>query len=93
MEDDTTEEPSEECQEIKRNFDGYVDPEVESMGERVKRTTKNVLFRYGLIECQRRRRGTAETSKSEKLTPRSVGKRSQFIQKSIVAHSKSTWPN
>jgi hypothetical protein len=33
MEDDTTEEPIEECQEMKRNFDGYVDREVESMAE------------------------------------------------------------
>jgi hypothetical protein len=58
MAEDGTEEPIEQRQKRKRNFDSYVDRDVESMGERVKRTTKNLLFIYGSIECHRRRRET-----------------------------------
>jgi hypothetical protein len=47
MAEDATEEPAEELQEIKRNFDSYVDRGVGSMGV----GTKNVLYVYASIEC------------------------------------------
>jgi hypothetical protein len=42
MEDDTTEEPIEECKETKQNFAGYdyVDRDVESMAEESKENNK-----------------------------------------------------